>query len=103
MNDYSDKELACYLLESRKNGGASGYYKAGWQRWLSFAVSLAILLGILALIQLWMVFWLVLGVYVGILVRDRTLFNGLQASWPFYIKVLDWSKVEKIANEESST
>ena len=105
MRVYTDKELADYLLEMRQqSGGASLRRYFGMHRWrlvLSFGFIVSLFcVGLLA--QSWWFCGFVVGLLIGILSRDRTHVRQVKVIWPFYSKVIDWLKVEKIATGEET-
>ncbi len=104
MKNYTDKELAGFMLEMRQSGGKSGkrYFKRNKWRFL-LLFSLAVLLFVLGITaQAWWLCGFVPGLVFGMFSRDRVWLRGQQAAWPFYDKVIEWSKVETIANGDSS-
>ena len=105
MKNYTDKELAHYLLEMRQRDGRtslwSRFKKGRWRLILFFGFAF-VLFGLGAFAQSWWFCGFVFGLVFGILSRDRAHVQQLQKIWPFYGKVIDWLKVEKIANEEPS-
>jgi hypothetical protein len=105
MKIYTDKQLADYLLEMRqRDGRASSWSRFKKNRWrivLFFGLSL-VLCGLAAFGQAWWLCGFIFGLVFGILSRDRSHVQQLQRIWPFYDKVIDWLKVEKISHEEPS-
>jgi hypothetical protein len=61
-----------------------------------------VLLGLGAFAQSWSFCGFIFGLAFGILSRDRAHSQQLQSIWPFYGRVIDWLKVEKIASGEPS-
>ena len=105
MKHYTDKQLADYLLDMRqRDGRASSWNRFKKDRWrlLLFFGLIAVLFCLGAFAQSWWFCGFVFGLVVGILSRDRAHVQQLQSIWPFYGRVIDWLKVEKIANEEPS-
>ena len=102
MKNYTDKELADYLLEMRQRGGRasswSRFKKNRWRLILFFGFAI-VLSGLGAFARSWWFCGLIFGLVFGILSRDRAHVQQLQKIWPFYGKVIDWLKVEQIANE----
>jgi hypothetical protein len=103
MKKYTDKELADYLLEMRQHNGRTPLWRKKY-RWrlvvFWLIIALFLVLGISS--QSWGFFGFVLGFGVGIVFRDRAYRRQLDSIWPFYGKVIDWLKLEKIANGEPS-
>jgi hypothetical protein len=105
MKKYSDKELADYILERRRNGGRMGrqYYKTGIWRWFLYFSFIVLLLVLGVVGRAWGFWWFAFGLLTGLLSRDRVWFRMQQTVWPFYAKVIDWVKVEQIANGQPPT
>jgi hypothetical protein len=105
MKNYTDKELADYLLDMKqRDGRASSWNRFKKDRWriiLFFGFAI-VFWGLGAFAQSWWFCSFIAGLVLGILSRDRAHVQQLQRIWPFYGKVIDWLKVEKIANEEPS-
>ncbi len=102
MKKYTDKELAELLLEKRQHGGQAWrpYFKRNrWRLVFCFAL-MVFLLGLGVLELAWGFCGFVFGLVVGICSRDRVWLRQQQAVWPFYSRVIDWLKVEKIASGE---
>jgi hypothetical protein len=100
MKNYTDKELADFMLEMRQQGGRTRWrhLKAHGWRWVAFIGLIVLLLafGIFAESLLFCGF--IVGMVFGIFSRDGVWIRQQRSAWPFYVKVTDWSKVEKIAN-----
>jgi hypothetical protein len=105
MKQYTDKELADHLLEMRRCDGRASlrsYFKRnGWRLFLFFGFVI-VLLGLGLFAQSWGFCGFIFGLVFGILSRDRAHAQQLQKIWPFYGRVIDWLKVEKIAGGEPS-
>ena len=105
MKHYTDKELADYLLEMRRYGGRArlrNYFQKYKWRLISFFALVIILFVLGVFAQSWWFCGFIFGLVFGILSRDRAHVRQLNTVWPFYGKVIDWLKVEKIANGEPS-
>jgi len=105
MKNYTDKELADYLLEMRQRDGHASswrYFKQNRWRLIMFFGFAVALFGLGVFAKSWWFCGFIFGLVFGILSRDRVYVQQLQTVWPFYSKVIDWLKVEKIANEEPS-
>jgi hypothetical protein len=102
MKNYTDKELADFMLEMRQHGGRTRrpYFNKNRWCWIFFFSFIALLLCLGVFAQAWGFCAFVFGLVFGIFSRDRVWLLGQQAAWPFYDKVTDWLKVEKIANGE---
>ena len=105
MKKYTDKELADYLLEMKRRDGRSSlrsYFKRnGWRVPLFFGAAV-VFFGLGAFAQSWGFCGFIFGLVLGILSRDRAHSQQLQRIWPFYGRVIDWLKVEQIANDKPS-
>jgi hypothetical protein len=105
MKKYTDKELADLLLEMRQHNGRApswGYFKKHPARMVLFIGFIVVLIGLGVFAQSWGFCGFILGLVLGIFSRDRANNQQLRLVWPFYGKVIDWLKVERIANGEPS-
>jgi len=105
MKKYTEKELADFLLEMRQHNGRApswGYFKKHAARMFLLIGLVIVFFGLGVLAQSWGFSGFVFGLIVGIFSRDRAHTQQLQAVWPFYDKIIDWLKVERIANGEPS-
>ena len=103
MRQYTDMELAAFVLEMRQHNGRApswGYFRKHTARMIVFLGLVAILLTLGVVAQSWWFSGFVFGLLVGILSRDRAHTQQLRLAWPFYGRVIDWLKVERIANGE---
>lgn len=103
MKHYTDKELADYLLAMKQSDGRASsrryFQKYRWHLILFFGFA-AFVFGLGAFAQSWGLCGFIIGLVLGILSRDRAYIQQLQKIWPFYGRVIDWLKVEKIASGE---
>ena len=44
--------------------------------------------------------WIVLGTGIGLFLRDAMWFQAVKKGWPFNEKIIDWNKVEAIAQSD---
>lgn len=105
MKKYTDKELADYLLETRRCNGREpwGYFtKKNRLRMILSIAFLIVLFGIGVFAQSWLFCGFIIGLALGSFYRDRAWQDAHRAGWPFYDKVTDWGKVERIASGERS-
>jgi hypothetical protein len=104
MKNYTDTELAASMLEMRQHGGRTRwrYLRTNAWRWAFFFGFIALLLGFGTFAQAWGFCGFVVGLVAGIFSRDGVWLRQQRAVWPFYAKVIDWEKVESIANGEPS-
>ena len=103
MKSYTDKELAGFMLEMRQHGVRTRwrYLKTNKWRWILFCALILFLLALGTFVQAWGFVGLVVGLVAGTYSRDGVLLRMQRAAWPFYTRVLDWEKVERIASGES--
>jgi len=103
MKNYTDRELADFMLEMRRHGGRTRWrqLKANAWRWLLFVTLVLILAGAGLFAQARGFSGFVLGLAVGIFSRDGVWLRLQRLAWPFYAKIVDWGKVERIANGEA--
>lgn len=104
MKNYTDKELAEYLLETRRNNGREpwGYLKKGNRPRMALSIaSVIILFGLGMFVKSWLFCGFIIGLALGVFFRDHAWIDTQRAYWPFYSKVIDWLRVERIAGGES--
>lgn len=102
MKKYSDSELAANLIQIR-----NGKYPL-WKYFLKYLV-----IYLCFLVPASLVFWLVkvhvlffvllFGLFTGALGRDFGWLRHVKHTWPFQQKVLDWQKVEQLADTNADT
>jgi hypothetical protein len=102
MKKLNDAQLAEFLLKTRqKEGHASWWHlKRNALRWSLFFCCTVCLLGLGIFAKSWGFCCFVLGLSIGTVSRDGQQLRQHRAVWPFYDKVIDWIKVEKIAKGE---
>ena len=103
MTKFTEKELADAMLEMRKRDGRTQwrYFRNRWRGFLFFTAN-AFLLVVGAYAHAWWFCGFILGAFIGAACRDFAGIRSQQAAWPFSLKIIDWQKVEKIANGEPS-
>jgi hypothetical protein len=104
MKNTDDKTLAKLMLQTHKDGGyrfvpfvcmnASGY--------MIIVIALGVVFGLSAYTGDWKAFVLLACYFVGGLGRDVLWFSGLNKSWPFEDKIINWDMVQKIADENET-
>ncbi len=101
MDDFSDRTLARRLLEYREHGYSLPLFFQGARR--SYAI-VVLVYGIpvvaCAVLQSWLVCCFMLGVLCGVPLRDLGWARAFGRAWPFNQKVIDWNKVQDLANEQ---
>jgi len=104
MKNYTDKELAVFMLEMRQHNGRAPwrYFKKNGWRMVFLIGFIILLLGLGIFAQSWWICGFGFGFVAGIFSRDRDGVRQQQAVWPFYTKIIDWGTVETIAKGESS-
>jgi hypothetical protein len=104
MKNYTDTELAAFMLEMRQHGGPPRwrYLKTNAWRLVFFFCLIVFLLGLGTFAQAWWFCGFVVGLVWGIFSRDGAWLRQQRAAWPFYAKVTDWQIVERIASGEPS-
>jgi hypothetical protein len=53
-----------------------------------------------AVMQSWPAFWIALGMLLGCFLRDIGWVRSIGRTWAFSVKVTDWDKVQKLAEDE---
>src|SRR5712671_6451164 len=103
MNKYSDQVLAKQLLEAREHGNRftfKRYLQQSTRSYFIFFCYWALPLIAFGLLQMWVPFWIIVGCVAGSLQRDISWAIRSFESWPFTSKVIDWDKVQKLAEEQ---
>jgi len=100
MKQLSDKLLAERMLQARASGGHKFLPFLGMNAkgYILLVLFFSALLAILGFVGCWPAFFVVAGVLVGVFLRDASWLTSLQRTWPFSVKVIDWDKVQRIAN-----
>ena len=89
------------MLETRERGYSFGLFlRRSAKRYLLQVAYFVFALVLFALLQLWLVFYLMLGMFAGCLFRDIGWFRAVGKTWPFSLKVTDWEKVQRLADEK---
>ena len=101
MNQFSDQALARRMLETRDCGYSfSHFVRRNAKRYLLFISYFGFALIAFGVLQLWMPFYLMLGMFAGCLLRDIGWLRVVGKTWPFSLKVTDWDKVQRLADEK---
>ena len=99
-NRFSDRAIARRMLDIHRHGYSLGLFlRWNGREHLLLVVYFALLLGGLAYLDLWMPFYMMLGILVGRVGRDMAWVRASSKSWPFSDKVIDWEKVQQLADE----
>src|SRR5215469_4410320 len=99
MKKHTDTQLAAFLLEKNQNGGRvfRSYLKRNAWRLPLFFFLISFFLGLGISKHEWGFCGFLSGLTLGIIFRDGVWMKQQRVVWPFYAKVIDWIKVEKIA------
>jgi hypothetical protein len=91
------------MLRLRDHQGYSvaQHFRTNAKRYLFFGVYFGALLGITVYIQWWTACAAIGGVVFGCLLRDFAWVSSAKKSWQFSLEIIDWQKVEKLADEKS--
>lgn len=68
------------------------------QGFLLLLVSLEV--AVLLYMRLDIFVWLIVGMYLGFIIRDIGWVRSHRRLWPFNRYILDWDKVQRVANGE---
>jgi uncharacterized membrane protein len=108
MNNFSDQALAKRLLERKDTGySVSLYLRENNKSYSIFFFYCILLLVGFGLLQLWIPlrlspFWVVVICVVACLSRDLNWIRATARAWQFTSKMIDWDKVQKLAEEKST-
>jgi hypothetical protein len=96
-----ERAQARLLLECHKDGYSVWIHiRAMKNAYLASAASgvFCVILFYYSVGQEWMA-WVALGGLAGFLLRDMNWFHGCLKAWPLSERIMDWAKVEVIAQE----
>jgi len=100
MNQLSDQILAKRMLEMHDRGYSFAlFFRRSAKNYLLVLSCFGSGLIAFGLLQLWIPFNLILGLSAGCLLRDIGWFRAISKTWPFSLKVTDWDKVRRLAEE----
>ena len=100
MNRFSDQFLARQMLETRQRGySLTRFVQLNSQRYVILFSYFGLLLVACAFLNLWMFFCAVLGLVAGCVLRDIAWAKTIGRTWPFSVKVTDWDKVQRLADD----
>ena len=101
MNQFSDQTLARRMLETRDRGYSFAlFFRRSAKRYLLLFSYFGLALIAFGVLQLWLPFYLMLGMLAGCLFRDIGWVRAVGKTWPFSLKVTDWDKVQRLADEK---
>ena len=101
MTDSSDRTLAQRLLETRECGYSFRlFYRRSAQTYLVILFMFGMFIAICAAFEIWALFCGLIGMLCGVLLRDVGWMRATARAWPFTLKVTDWEKVQRIADEK---
>ncbi len=106
MKKHSDKVFANRLLKRREvKSSLMFFYKANLKR---YSILVPFFFGVM--LFCWFVMErdivfpaFALGLLVGTIARDLSWFIAIKKGWPFTEKVINWQKVEELADIEDDT
>jgi hypothetical protein len=103
MAQLSDKTLAERMLQARERGGHKilPFVRMNAKGYTFLVLYFGAVLTFLAFTGLWSAFCVILGLILGVLLRDVSWLIGIQRTWPFVTKVIDWDKVKRAADGET--
>jgi hypothetical protein len=100
MSKINDQILARRMLETRNRGYSFALFlRRNTTRYLIFFSCLGLALVGIAWLRFWTLFYITLGLLAGAVLRDIGWFRAIGKTWPFSLKVTDWDKVQKLADE----
>lgn len=103
MDQFSDRILARRMIEARDCGHSFALFFRRYRKHYLLLVSyFGILLVASALVQFWMIFCAALGMLAGALLRDIGWMRSFRKTFPFSMKVTDWEKVTRIADDKDA-
>jgi hypothetical protein len=102
MKPLSDKILAERMLQARACGGYKlrPFLRMNAKGYIFLVVYFSAVMAVLAFAGCWPAVFVVGGIAAGVFLRDVSWLTGVQRSWPFSVKVTDWDKVQKIADDK---
>jgi len=100
METPTDSKSAQMLLDCRRDGLKATQWrqlKANPGRWIAFIAILAALLTISIFLRSWIFTALIVGYIFGVLSSYESWIKQGRLVWAFYLKIIDWTKVEELA------
>lgn len=99
MNPHTEERIARQLLETRERGFSySLYLRHSFKQYLVLFLVIGVGCVALAFMEVWTALWLMIGMLAGSLLRDFGWVRRASLNWPFNVKVMDWDKVQAIAD-----
>jgi hypothetical protein len=100
MEKFTDAQMAEFVLEARRDGVEVAQRRASRKRWSQWGAFFLLIGGMMAIgsvfaAPLFTAF--AAGIGIGALWSYYTTLKRANHVWSFYLKVIDWSKVEEIA------
>ena len=101
----SEQQLARRLLDTRQRGGPSfrAVLRLNRKSYLILLAIYATALVVLGMMDQWIAFAFVAGILFARFLRDWQYTRTTRKVWPFNLKIIDWEKVEKLAQSDVST
>jgi hypothetical protein len=105
MKKLSDKFCAERMLQARERGGPSflSFLRTNAKAHIFLILYFGAMITVLALAQIWPAVFIILGLAIGVFLRDLSWIIGIRRTWAFSVKVTDWEKVQKLADEKPLT
>jgi len=105
MSQNRDQNLARRILETRDRGGYTlgSIFRWNVRGYAVLVVYFGLVIAITAYLSYWPVCMAAIGAVSGCLLRDVGWIRGSNKGWGFTVKVIDWEKVQKIADGEPSS
>ena len=93
------------MLQARACGGYKfrPFLRMNAKGYIFLVVYFSAVMAVLASAGCWPAVFAVGGMAVGVFLRDVSWLTGVQRTWPFSVKVIDWDKVQKIADDKPLT
>lgn len=99
MKQLSDKLLAERTLQARARGGHKvlPYLRTNAKGYTILVLYFGAILAALGFAGIWPGFFAAGGMIVGVLLRDVSWLIGIQRTWSFNVKIIDWDKVQQLS------
>jgi len=96
----TDREMAQWMIGTREHGyTVRRAYHSNLASWVYFIITLAAIVFVTVAAQAWAVACFVIGFTFGMLIRDYTWVHTSRKTWPYFVKVVNWERVEQLASD----